>query len=327
MSATGIAARGLARTWPDGNVGLHPCDLDVGPGEVVVVLGPSGCGKTTMLRLLAGLDRPDPGGRVLYGEDDVTAVPIERRGVGMVFQSYALFPNMTVAQNVSYGPRIAGLSRCDAGARADRYMALCRIEALADRRIDQLSGGQRQRVALARALAAEPRALFLDEPLTALDAALRETLRAEIAAVLAEARVTALYVTHDQAEAMALADRIAVMNAGRIEQVGTAREVYEAPATLFVARFVGETVERPGPGGTLRLQRPEHVRLLPAGEGRPARVAAATYLGAVTRVTLDTAAGPLPALDHEGRRLAPGDSVGYALDEARALTFLAPEMP
>ena len=325
--STGIRARGLARTWPDGTVGLHPCDLDVTPGEVLVLLGPSGCGKTTMLRLLSGLERPDPGGRVLYGAEDVTQVPIERRRVGMVFQSYALFPNMTVAQNVAYGPRIAGLSRRDARARADRYLALCRIEALAARRIDQLSGGQRQRVALARALAAEPRALFLDEPLTALDAALRETLRAEIAAVLAQAQVTAVYVTHDQGEAMALADRIAVMSAGRIEQVGTARAIYEAPATLFVARFVGETMERPGPGSTIRLHRPEHVRLLPEGEGRPARVAQATYLGAVTRLTLETEDGPLPALDHEGRRLSPGDAVGYAIDEARALTFPAPEPP
>ncbi len=327
MSATGIRARGLARTWPDGTVGLHPCDVDVAPGEVLVLLGPSGCGKTTMLRLLAGLERPDPGGRVLYGEDDVTQVPIERRGVGMVFQSYALFPNMDVAGNVAYGPRLKGLSRRAARERAERYMALCRIEALAHRRIDQLSGGQRQRVALARALAAEPRALFLDEPLTALDAALREALRAEIAAVLAAARVTAIYVTHDQAEAMALANRIAVMNAGAIEQVGTAREVYEAPASLFVARFVGETVERPGPGGAIRLHRPEHVRLLPAGEGRPARVAKATYFGAVTRLTLETEDGPLPALDHEGRRLGSGDVLGYTLDEARALVFPDPEAP
>ncbi|MEM8665712.1 MAG: ATP-binding cassette domain-containing protein, partial [Pseudomonadota bacterium] len=173
MTATRITAKACARTYPGGVQALLPTDLVVEPGETLVLLGPSGCGKTTLLRLLSGLDRPDAGGTVLFGDDDVTVQPIEKRGVGMVFQSYALFPNMTVRQNVAYGPKLKGLSRTDRDQAANRYLALCRIENLGERRIDQLSGGQRQRVALARALAAEPRALFLDEPLTALDAALR----------------------------------------------------------------------------------------------------------------------------------------------------------
>ena len=319
VTATRIEARGCSRTYPGGTVALTPLDLDVAPAETVVLLGPSGCGKTTLLRILSGLDRPDPGGAVLYDGEDVTPVPIERRRVGMVFQSYALFPNMTVTGNVAYGPRLQGLSRTDAAARAARYLDLCRISPLAERRIDQLSGGQRQRVALARALAAEPRAIFLDEPLTALDAALREALREEIAELLRAQGVTAVYVTHDQAEAMALADRIVVMSDGRIEQVGPPRAIYEAPATRFVATFVGETNEVEG-----ALYRPEAIRLAPEGEGRPATVRRATFLGASTRLELETACGArLLAHDHAARHLAPGDRIGFHLDRAAALRFEA----
>ena len=312
---TGIEARACARTYPGGTVALTPLDLTVEPAETVVLLGPSGCGKTTLLRILAGLDRPDPGGAVLYDGADVTPVPIERRHVGMVFQSYALFPNMTVAGNVAYGPRLQGLTRARAAERAERYLDLCRIGSLADRRVDQLSGGQRQRVALARALAAEPRALFLDEPLTALDAALREALREEIADLLRGQGVTAVYVTHDQAEAMALADRIVVMSDGRIEQVGAPREIYEAPATRFVATFVGETNEI---GGV--LYRPEAMRLVPEGGGLPATVRRATFFGASTRLELVTDADErLIAHDHDARGLVPGDRVGIDLDRSAAL--------
>ncbi|WP_372425100.1 ABC transporter ATP-binding protein [Salinarimonas chemoclinalis] len=327
IGPTRIEARACARTHRDGTRALHPTDLGVEPGERLVLLGPSGCGKTTMLRILSGLDRPDPGGRVLFGADDVTDLPIERRDVGMVFQSYALFPNMSVAENVAYGLRLKGVSRAEREARAAHYLRLCRIEALGARRIDQLSGGQRQRVALARALAAEPRALFLDEPLTALDASLRETLREEIAALLAELSVTSVYVTHDQAEAMAIADRIVVMSAGRIEQIGTPREVYERPENLFVATFFGETNRLPDGDGRIRLVRPEHMRLVPPGEGLAARVVSTTYLGATTRVTLDSEAGPIRVLDHEVRRLAPGDAIGVLVDESRVMTFPTQPMP
>ncbi|MEM8664330.1 MAG: ABC transporter ATP-binding protein, partial [Pseudomonadota bacterium] len=227
---------------------------------------------------------------------------------------YALFPNMSVAQNIAYGPKLQGFSRAERAKKAERYMSLCRILPLAERRIDQLSGGQRQRVALARALAAEPRAIFLDEPLTALDAALRETLRDEIAEVLASLQITAVYVTHDQAEAMALADRIVVMNEGQIVQIGPPREIYEHPRTRFVAQFVGETNRRTGPDGTLELYRPEAVRLVPAGEGIAATVEGATYLGPVTRLSLATAHGPVRALDHTGRRFEKGDALGLVID-------------
>lgn len=316
---TSIEARLCARTFADGTRALHPTDLHVEAGETLVLLGPSGCGKTTMLRILSGLDSPDEGGTVLFGAEDVTHLPIERRDVGMVFQSYALFPNMNVAGNVAYGPKLKGLNRTEREAVARRYMALTRIEDLAGRHVDQLSGGQRQRVALARALAAEPRAIFLDEPLTALDASLRERLRDEIARVLRRLGITAVYVTHDQAEAMALADRIVVMSRGRIEQEGAPRAIYERPANRFVATFVGET--NAWPDG--RLFRPEAARL--CGSGRPARVTGTTYLGATVRVAArwdghgegDAIVLYVPARDAPGV----GTCIRVAVDEAALMRF------
>ena len=223
-----IRLRGCAKTFADGTVALQPLDLDIGAAETVVLLGPSGCGKTTTLRLIAGPEFPDAGGEVWFGEQDVTTLPIEKRGVGMVFQSYALFPNMTVAENIGYGLRVR---RLDSAARSPRRRDAGHDapEALADRRVDQLSGGQRQRVALARAIAVQPRVLLLDEPLTALDAKLRDTLRADINHLLRSLGITAVYVTHDRAEAMALGDRIIVMDKGRIAQTGTPQEIYRAP--------------------------------------------------------------------------------------------------
>jgi putative spermidine/putrescine transport system ATP-binding protein len=218
---------------------LQPLDLTVEPGETLVLLGPSGCGKTTTLRIIAGLAAPLPGGTVHFGAQDVTALPIDRREVGMVFQSYALFPNMSVAQNVGYGLKVRGWSQTDANQRIDEMLAMMRIGELRDRRIEQLSGGQKQRVALARAIAVRPRVLLLDEPLTALDARLRDTLRVEIHALLQSLRITTVFVTHDQAEAMALGDRIAVMNRGQIAQLGTPEQIYRTPADAFVADFIG----------------------------------------------------------------------------------------
>lgn len=236
---TPIRALACGKTFAGGTVALEPTDLHVAAGETLVLLGPSGCGKTTMLRIIAGLETPDPGGRVLFGEDDVTRLPIERRNIGMVFQSYALFPNMNVRDNVAYGLRVRGVGRGERSRRAAEALELCQIVELADRAIDQLSGGQRQRVALARALAARPRALLLDEPLTALDASLRDHLRTEIDALLRRLGITAIYVTHDQAEAMTIADRVVVMRKGGIAQSGTPREIYFRPANRFVAEFVG----------------------------------------------------------------------------------------
>src|SRR3954468_1169949 len=237
--AVAIHLRDCAKTFPDGTHALEPLSLEIAAGETVVLLGPSGCGKTTTLRIIAGLEAPDAGGRVLFDDDDVTPLPIEKRGVGMVFQSYALFPNMTVAQNVGYGLRVRGVAASEREKRVAEMLELVDLSALRAREVDQLSGGQRQRVALARALAIRPRALLLDEPLTALDAKLREQLRVEIDRLLRHLGITAVYVTHDQAEAMALGDRIVVMEKGRIAQAGTPQEIYHRPATAFVADFIG----------------------------------------------------------------------------------------
>ncbi|TCT03865.1 ABC transporter ATP-binding protein [Aquabacter spiritensis] len=230
-----------AKTFADGTRALEPLDLSIEAGETLVLLGPSGCGKTTTLRIIAGLEAPDAGGTVTFDGVDVTRLPIEKRHVGMVFQSYALFPNMSVVENVAYGLRVRGIAKAERLRSAAEVLEMMRIAPLAARRIDQLSGGQRQRVALARALAVRPRAILLDEPLTALDAALREHLRTEIDALLRSLAITAIYVTHDQAEALALGDRIVVMRQGAIAQIGTPREVYFQPADAFVAGFVGTT--------------------------------------------------------------------------------------
>lgn len=237
---TAVRLRHCAKTFAGGRQVLQPLDLDIHPGETLVFLGPSGCGKTTTLRLIAGLEQPDAGGQVLFDDRDVTGLPIERRDVGMVFQNYALFPNLDVAGNIAYGLKIRGLPRAERDARVAELLAMMHLEPLAERRIQQLSGGQRQRVALARALAPRPRVLLFDEPLAALDAQLREQLRADIGALLRELGTTAVYVTHDQQEALALGDRIVVMGEGRIAQIGTPPQIYQRPASRFVAGFVGQ---------------------------------------------------------------------------------------
>jgi putative spermidine/putrescine transport system ATP-binding protein len=253
-----IAARldVCARTFADGTVGLHPTTLDFPAGSITALLGPSGCGKTTTLRLLAGLAVPDRGGRVLFDGRDVTRLPVEKRGIGMVFQGYALFPNRDVAGNIGYGLEVRGMNRADRERRVAEMLRVTRLEGLAARRVDQLSGGQRQRVALARALAPAPGLLLLDEPFGALDARLREALRGELAALLETLGVTAVFVTHDQAEAMALGRTIVVMEGGRIAQWGTPEAVYRRPATRFVGQFLG-TLNHLGDD---RFCRPEALR-------------------------------------------------------------------
>jgi putative spermidine/putrescine transport system ATP-binding protein len=250
-----VTLKGCGKTFDDGTRALEPADLHIARGETLVLLGPSGCGKTTMLRIAAGLELPDPPGRVLFDETDVTELPIEKRNVGMVFQSYALFPNMTVAENIGYGLKLRGIGRAERDARVRELVALTNIGGLEERRIDQLSGGQRQRVALARAVAIRPRLLLLDEPLTALDAALRERLRVELDRLLRELGITTVYVTHDQAEAMALGDRIVVMRKGAVAQIGSPREIYFAPTSRFVAEFIGAAniVEAQAASGQLQM--------------------------------------------------------------------------
>jgi ABC-type Fe3+/spermidine/putrescine transport system ATPase subunit len=218
-------------------VAVDHVDAEIREGELVSFVGPSGCGKTTLLRMIGGFARPD-GGRILLDGQDITRDPPNRRATAMVFQSYALFPHLSVAGNVGYARRVRA-ERADAAARVEDLLRVVRLEGLGDRRPDQLSGGQQQRVALARALSVRPRVLLLDEPLSNLDANLRVLMREEIKRLQRDLRLTVAYVTHDQEEAMSISDRIAVMRAGRIEQVGTPAAIYERPATEFVARFVG----------------------------------------------------------------------------------------
>jgi len=332
-----ISLTNCAKTFADGTRALEPLDFAINAGETVVFLGPSGCGKTTTLRIIAGLEEPDAGGKVLFDGTDVTHLPIEQRNVGMVFQSYALFPNMTVAGNVGYGLKIRKVPDAEIRARVSEMLAMMQITRLADRRIDQLSGGQRQRVALARAIAVRPRALLLDEPLTALDAKLRDTLRLEIDSLLRSLGITAIYVTHDQAEAMALGDRIVVMEHGRVAQIGKPRDIYQRPATRFVAEFIGTMNRLTGSisngafsckagrvawadapaTATEILFRPEDIRVVESGEatGLNGTVAAAFFLGDRTRLFVDVGeAQPLVIESTARRDFSHGDPVGLAID-------------
>src|SRR6201989_3600656 len=291
MSATfghgaSVRIETCGKTFADGTRALNPASLDIARGETLVLLGPSGCGKTTMLRIIAGLELPDTGGKVLFDGKDMTSVPIERRNVGMVFQSYALFPNMSVADNIGSGLKIRGVAKVERAKRVAELVALTNISGLENRRIDQLSGGQRQRVALARAVAIRPGILLLDEPLTALDAALRDRLRGELNRLLRALGITTIYVTHDQSEAMELGDRVVVMSKGTIAQIGTPRDIYFTPRDRFVAEFLGASniIESPVetghlvlPGGrqpitsnvnlavAVAMVRPESIRVVDAG--------------------------------------------------------------
>src|SRR5436309_2128133 len=219
-------------------VALDGVDLTVGAGELVALLGPSGCGKTTTLRLLAGLEDADAG-TITVGGKEITHVPANRRDMGMVFQAYSLFPHMTVRQNVAFGLRLRRVSKAERDRRAMETLDLVGLSQQADRYAHQISGGQQQRVALARALAIEPQVLLLDEPLSALDAKVRAQLRDQIRRIQLEVGITTLFVTHDQEEALAIADRVGVMREGRLEQLAPPTEVYSRPATSFVAEFVG----------------------------------------------------------------------------------------
>jgi putative spermidine/putrescine transport system ATP-binding protein len=244
-----------AKTYPDGTKALLSTELSVAKGEIVSLLGPSGCGKTTLLRIIAGLETPDSGSEIWFDDDNVTALPVERRNVGMVFQSYALFPNMSVRANIGYGLKMQKLPKDEIDSRVTEVLDLCQLQKFSRRAISALSGGQRQRVALARAIAPRPRMLLLDEPLSALDASLREVLRDELAVLLREFNITAIFVTHDQDEAMAIADRVAVMSDGQVAQSGTPEELYRNPKSTFVAGFVGNAMLLDGKsdGSTLRL--------------------------------------------------------------------------
>ena len=334
-----VRIENCGKTFADGTRALEPATLDIDRGETLVLLGPSGCGKTTMLRIIAGLELPDKGGKVLFDGRDMTDVPIEMRNVGMVFQSYALFPNMSVAENIGYGLRIRGVPKEERAARVADLVALTNIAGLENRRIDQLSGGQRQRVALARAVAVRPSVLLLDEPLTALDAALRERLRGELNRLLRTLGITTIYVTHDQAEAMALGDRIVVMRKGAIAQAGTPREIYFAPASRFVAEFVGAAnivaaecaggaLALPGgrlplangaaPGPVLAMIRPESI-VVTALETASLRgiVDGVSFIGDRQRLTVSGAAAkPILVDAPNSLSIRAGDRIGLSVDSA-----------
>ena len=277
-----ISLRACGKTWAGGARGLLPIDMDITAGETLVLLGPSGCGKTTLLRLIAGLEMPDAGGQVLFDSKDVTRLPIERRNVGMVFQSYALFPNMDVTGNIGYGLRVRGTPKNEVQKRVAEMLEMMQLTEFRNRSIDALSGGQRQRVALARAIAPRPQVLLLDEPLSALDARLRDQLRQEIDTLLRALGITAIYVTHDQSEAMALGDRICVIEAGRIAQIGSGRDLYHHPANGFVAEFIGDANRYVTQTGEVIL-RPEELSLRPDMDGA-FMITRVTFLGPVLRV-------------------------------------------
>ena len=315
-AAVEVRLEGLSRHYGP-VVALDHLDLTLQPGELIALLGPSGCGKTTTLRLLAGLEDADTG-RITVGGRDLTRVSAAKRDMGMVFQAYSLFPHMTVRQNVAFGLRLRKVSAAQRDKRAIEMLDLVGLSTQADRYPHQLSGGQQQRVALARALAIEPQVLLLDEPLSALDAKVRAQLRDEIRRIQLDVGITTLFVTHDQEEALAIADRVGVMREGRLEQLAPPTEVYSRPATSFVAEFVGLSnrlagevrggevivrgcrlplVERDTPDGqVVALVRPEAVSLASnapepgteAGSGPlTGTVIAITFLGATSRVTVD----------------------------------------
>jgi multiple sugar transport system ATP-binding protein len=312
---------------------LQDIAIEIASGEFLVLVGPSGCGKSTLLRVIAGLDYADEG-EVIIGGRDVTDLPAKSRDVAMVFQSYALYPHMTVAENMGFSLRVR---KADARVVAERVSEAARTLNLTEyleRKPSELSGGQRQRVAMGRAIVRDPKVFLFDEPLSNLDAKLRVTMRNEIKALHNRLGTTTIYVTHDQIEALTMADRIVVLRSGRIEQIGSPLELYDAPANTFVAEFIGspamnlvpgslegedgQTVVRLSDGVSLRLPgstigqrerrvtvgiRPEHLRLAEPGTGLPGRVSLVEPTGAQVQIVVDTASGPMTALSSE--RLMP----------------------
>jgi putative spermidine/putrescine transport system ATP-binding protein len=287
-SAPAVRLRGVRRTYGE-VVAIAGLDLDIAQGEFFTLLGPSGSGKTTTLRVIAGFERPDEG-RIELSGVDVTRVAPSQRDVNTVFQDYALFPHMTVQENVEYGLRVKGVSRRERSLKAQEVLERVRLPHVGNRKPVQLSGGQRQRVALARAIVNSPSVLLLDEPLGALDLKLRQEMQVFLKALQRDLGITFVYVTHDQEEALTMSDRLAVFNEGRVEQVGTPAEAYEHPQTEFVAGFVGvsNVLERDGERFTIR---PEKIRMSEGGDGEPGVIREVVYVGMVTRYIVDLDSG------------------------------------
>lgn len=346
QSSVAITLTQVQKTFADGTLALKPLDLHIEKGEILVLLGPSGCGKTTTLRLIAGLEFCDKGGSIHFGDRDVTSISIEQRRVGMVFQSYALFPNMNVSENIAYGLRVRGESKAAQAEKVAEMLELFDLQPYAKRAISHLSGGQRQRVALARAIITEPDVLLLDEPLSALDALLKKRLRTDINALLKRLGITAVYVTHDQEEAMAMGDRIAVLDHGEIAQIGTAEEIYLSPKNTFVANFIGQMNhfsgtlkgqalvfshnEMPlcesifgqyGQGDEIRcMARPEDIRLIDIMDAdMKGVVTQSLFIGDRTRVivSVDGLASPIHVDCFERKGYSRGDRVGLVIPTSR----------
>ena len=323
--------------------------LQIQPNEFFTLLGPSGCGKTTLLRLMAGFETPTSGA-ILLGAKDISHLPPNQRSINTVFQSYALFPHMTVSENIGFGLKMLGRSRSEIEATVDEMLRLVRLDGRGDKLVTTLSGGQQQRVALARALAPRPQVLLLDEPLSALDLKLRQSMQIELKRLQAETGITFVFVTHDQEEALTMSDRIAVMNAGKVLQIGSSRDIYEQPSDRFVADFIGETnffqgaIEAvDGAMGTVRLDsgvrvsaglsdaarrqgtvtiaiRPEHIEIAqPDAPGSiPATVTTVVYFGTDTHIHATLADGTAIVIRQQNRRDGsgipqPNSSIGLVL--------------
>ncbi len=322
--SSGVELLGITKRFPSldasgETTAVNAVDLDVRDGELVTLLGPSGCGKTTTLRMIAGFEFPSEG-RIMLGGRDVASVPPNKRGISMVFQSYALFPHLTIYENVAYGLRVQRLPAATIKAKTEAVLELMQLSEMAKRYPNQVSGGQQQRIALARAIVIEPRVLLFDEPLSNLDAKLREYMRDELRKLQKRLGITSIYVTHDQAEAMAISDRVVIMDGGRIRQVGSPREIYERPESRFVANFMGKanflpatfegregeaarvrlkggraaTIPRPGPlslgtgSAALLVVRPEGILLRKTGGMLSGRVLRATYFGGVVSYEVES---------------------------------------
>ena len=356
-SASHLVVRNVSKQFGPTTV-LDRVDLTIRRGELVTLLGPSGCGKTTLLRLIAGLAQPDQGQIELAGRD-ITTVPPHRRNVGVVFQNYALFPHLTVAGNVAFGLKVRGRAKAEIEAAVERALSLVKLAHLGKRRISALSGGQQQRVALARAIAVEPDVLLFDEALSALDRKLREEMQVELRRLLQDVHATAIFVTHDQDEALTMSDRVAVMNQGRIEQLAEPRELYSRPASLFALNFVGLSTRIAGTvvdsqGGKVEVDtrvgrlsavgsfaagspvvvatRPEHLRPVATADANAVsgRVRSIVFQGSRTLVDVDAGAGESLLAELSGRDAATprvDEEIRLAWPIAETFAFAAEARP
>ncbi|MEO0668180.1 MAG: ABC transporter ATP-binding protein [Pseudomonadota bacterium] len=327
-----IELKNVEKWFGDAQV-IKGVDLTIEEGEFIIFVGPSGCGKSTLLRMIAGLEETSRG-QIMIGDHDATAEPPSKRGLAMVFQSYALYPHMSVRDNVGFPLKSAGLPKAEIDAKVNEAARVLKLDDYMDRRPKDLSGGQRQRVAIGRSIVRDPTAFLFDEPLSNLDAALRVEMRYEIAKLHQTLKSTMIYVTHDQVEAMTLADRIVVLEFGKIAQIGTPRELYENPANLFVAQFIGSprmniipasmvpSIELPEGAVSLGI-RPEHISLVESGSGHiHGKVDVLEYLGADTFLIISCGeTGQITVRVTENSTLSPGDAVDLQLAEENVCSF------